>query len=76
MVKEEFHTWDTWCLLKLEDLGRISKRQWAFEMGYNYPICLDKMIKNNIDKLKITHVGWGNKIYCEIKDGVKIRNAI
>lgn len=66
-MSKEFHTWEEICLLKLQELGKITKKEWATAMGFNYTISLDKTIKNNRDKLNITQEAKRKPIYCEIR---------
>jgi len=72
LEKDEFHTYETWCLIKLEELGRVSKKQWAKEMGVNYSFMLDPLIKKNIDKINVISISK-TQVYYEIKEGIKIR---
>ena len=65
--KEEFHTWDNWCLLKLEELGRSTQKEWAKAMEYNYPASISGVIRNNVDKLIITLSRSGRRKFYEIE---------
>ena len=68
--KEIYHTWDTWCLLKLKELGRSTMEKWAKAMGYKNNFNMNRVVENNIDKLKITKTSTGRLKYYEIKEGV------
>lgn len=69
-----FGTWNNICLTKLKERGRLTQQQWGEEMGYENSFNMHKIIKNNIDKLKITKSPTTNLKFYEIKEGVKIKN--
>ena len=73
--KETFKIWDMWCLLKLQEIGKSTMNQWGEACGYNHGYGLAKIIKNNIDKLKITPSPAITRVrrLFEIKEGVIIR---
>lgn len=52
--KKKFMTWDTMCLQKLKEIGRSTQQQWAEALGYRHASNLNKVIKNNKNKLIIT----------------------
>lgn len=65
--KDEYHTWDDWCLLKLEELGRSTLNEWGTAMDYNYPASMIKLIRNNVNKLIITLSRSGRRKFYEIE---------
>jgi len=66
--KEIFKTWDNWCLKKLKEIGRSTLKEWAEAMGYKYPLLLNNVIKNNIDKLIITPAPRKRSKFYELKE--------
>lgn len=70
--KEVYRTWDTWCLIKLRELGRSTQKQWAHAMGDKHPASISGMIKNNTDKLIITLSPSGRYKFYEVRKDVKL----
>lgn len=67
---EVYHTWEDWCLIKLKELGRITMKRWAKAMGYKNNFNMNRMVENNIDKLKITESSTSRLKLYEIKEDV------
>ena len=63
-----FRTWDDWCLLKLNELGKSTMQQWATAMGYENSYNLDKVIKNIRYKLKITSSATSRLKFYEVRE--------
>lgn len=74
MAKEKiiFRTWDTWCLLKLKELGKSTMKKWATEMGYINNFNMDRIVKKHADKLNISISSSSRLKYYEIKKDVII----
>ncbi|KKN57625.1 hypothetical protein LCGC14_0559970 [marine sediment metagenome] len=67
--KEEYNTWDNWCLKKLKELGKLTLTEWAIAMDYKFSSSMNVIVKRNKDKLKITKFTGRVKIY-EIREDV------
>ena len=70
MSKKVFRTWDDWCLLKLKELGKSTMARWATAMGYKNNFNMNRMVENNIDKLKITKTSTSRLKFYEVKEDV------
>lgn len=68
--KEVFHTWDTWCLIKLKELGKSTMEKWAKAMGYENSFNMNKVAMDNLDKLIITTPSTGRLRFFEVKENV------
>lgn len=71
--KAIFRTWNDWCLIKLKEIGRSTQLQWAAAMGYTYSCSMDKIIKNNIDKLEITKLSDSRLKFFKIKEDINFK---
>lgn len=70
--KEEFHTWENWCLRKLKEIGRSGPQRWAEAMGCEFAASMAGIIRNNIDKLTVTTSFSGRRKFYEVKEGVNL----
>ena len=72
MGKEKtiFRTWDDWCLIKLKEIGRSTMNEWGKAMGYEFGFNMNKVIKNNINKLRITKTSTNRLKFYEVKEGI------
>ena len=68
--KVVFRKWEEWCLLKLKEIGRSTMNEWGKAMGYEFGFNMNKVIKNNIDKLKITKTNTSRLKHYEVKEDV------
>ena len=70
MSKKVFRTWDDWCLIKLKEIGRSTQQEWAKAMGYENSFNMNKVVENNIDKLKITKLSTSRLKFYKVKEDV------
>ena len=71
--KTIFRTWNDWCLIKLKEIGRSTQQQWATAMGNTYGCSMDKIIKNNMDKLEITKLSNSRLKFFKIKEDINFK---
>ena len=68
--KTVFRTWDDWCLIKLKELGKSTMKKWAKAMGYVNNFNMDRIVKYNNDKLKITISHASRLKFYEVKEDI------